>query len=74
MDLKQIPLQPVTGYKSWIKKTWDQIKIPLPPLGVQKQIVAEIGVEQGAVEACRRLIGIYEGKVRDSIGGVWGGS
>ena len=54
------------------KNDLEKILVPLPPLEVQKQIVAEIGVEQGAVEACRRLIGIYEGKVRDSIGGVWG--
>ena len=55
-------------------KVLSALKIPLPPLEVQEQIVAEIGVEQGAVEECRRLIGIYERKVRNRIGGVWGGS
>jgi type I restriction enzyme M protein len=47
-------------------------KIPLPPLGVQRQIVAQIEEEQQLVQANRRLIELFEAKIRDRIKEVWG--
>jgi restriction endonuclease S subunit len=48
------------------------IKIPLPPLKIQKQIVAQIEEEQKLVEANKKLIEIFEGKIKAKIAEVWG--
>jgi hypothetical protein len=48
------------------------LKIPLPPLEVQEQIVAEIEAEQKAIEECKKLIEKMEKKVEAKIGEVWG--
>ena len=48
------------------------IKIPLPPLIVQQQIVAEIQAEQSLVQANRELITWFERKIEASIAQVWG--
>jgi restriction endonuclease S subunit len=47
------------------------IKIPLPPLEIQKQIVTQIEEEQKAVEACKNLIEINEQKIKSKISEVW---
>ena len=55
--------------------TTDQIKkfnIPLPPLKIQKQIVAQIEEEQELVEANKKLIEIFERKIKTKIAEVWG--
>ncbi|HCL56672.1 MAG TPA: N-6 DNA methylase [Spirochaetia bacterium] len=49
-----------------------QIKIPLPPLEVQEQIVAEIEAEQRAIDECKKLIEKMEKKIEAKIGEVWG--
>jgi restriction endonuclease S subunit len=48
------------------------IKIPLPPLETQKQIVARIEKEQELVNANKELIKIFEQKIKDRIAKVWG--
>ncbi len=45
---------------------------PLPPLEIQKQIVAEIEKEEKIVENLKELIKIYEEKIKDKISEVWG--
>jgi len=47
------------------------IPVPLPPLEVQREIVARIEVERKAVDGCRALIGVYEGKIKRVIDTVW---
>ena len=47
-------------------------KIPLPPLDVQKQIVARIEEEQKLVDANKKLIELFEGKIKEKIAEVWG--
>ncbi|MBU4056180.1 MAG: restriction endonuclease subunit S, partial [Proteobacteria bacterium] len=47
-------------------------KIPLPPLDVQKEIVARIEEEQKLVEANKKLIGLFDGKIKAKIAEVWG--
>ena len=47
-------------------------KIPLPPLETQQQIVAQISKEQKAVDECKKLIAIFEQKIKDKISEVWG--
>jgi hypothetical protein len=48
------------------------VPIPLPPLKIQKQIVAQIEEEQKLVEANRKLIEIFEEKIKAKIAEVWG--
>jgi type I restriction enzyme M protein len=47
-------------------------QIPLPPLKTQQKIVAEIESERELVEANKKLIEIFEKKIKDKIGEVWG--
>ena len=53
-------------------RSFADLKIPLPPLDVQKEIVAEIEAEQAIVEANRQLINRFEKKISAAIGRVWG--
>ena len=46
--------------------------IPLPPLDIQKQIVARIEEEQQMVDATKKLIAVYQGKIKEKIDEVWG--
>jgi type I restriction enzyme M protein len=48
------------------------MKIPLPPLDVQRQIVAELEAERKLVEANRELIGRMEAKIKAKLNEVWG--
>ena len=50
----------------------EMIRIPLPPLDVQKEIAAEIAAEQALVDANRELIERFEKKIQDAIARVWG--
>jgi type I restriction enzyme M protein len=49
-----------------------QLKIPLPPLATQQQIVAEIEAEQALVAANRELIARFEQKIQATLARVWG--
>jgi type I restriction enzyme M protein len=48
------------------------VEIPLPPLETQGQIVLKIEEEQHIVDANKKLIEIYEKKIRDKVAEVWG--
>ena len=48
-----------------------QIKLPLPPLAIQQDIVAELEAEQALVDASRELIQRFEGKIQAAIARVW---
>jgi len=48
------------------------IEIDLPPLEIQKQIVAQIEAEQQIINANKKLIETYEQKIKDKIAEVWG--
>jgi type I restriction enzyme M protein len=49
-----------------------QQKIPLPPLDVQREIVAELEAERKLVEANRELIARMEARIRAKLDEVWG--
>jgi type I restriction enzyme M protein len=49
-----------------------QIIIPIPPLETQRAIIMEIEAEQKAVDGCRKLITLYEEKIKTVIERVWG--
>ncbi|MDL1891802.1 hypothetical protein FBQ87_02790, partial [Sphingobacteriales bacterium CHB3] len=48
------------------------VKIPLPPLATQQQIIAEIEAEQALVAANKELITRFEKKIQDTLARVWG--
>jgi type I restriction enzyme M protein len=48
------------------------IIFPLPPLDIQKQIVSRIEEEQQLVDANKKLIELYQGKIKEKIDEVWG--
>jgi len=50
----------------------NRIPIPLPPLSIQRQIVAEIEAEQALVAANRELITRMEKKIQARLMEVWG--
>jgi restriction endonuclease S subunit len=49
-----------------------ELKIPLPPLEIQQEIVAKIETEQKVVDGCRELMVKYEEKIKKVVDGVWG--
>lgn len=49
-----------------------KVKVPNISLEAQQQIVAEIEKEQAMVESAKELIEVFEGKVKEKIGEVWG--
>lgn len=50
----------------------ESIKIPLPDIKTQQQIVVQIEKEQEFVNANKQLIEIFEQKIKDRIAKVWG--
>jgi restriction endonuclease S subunit len=54
------------------RKDIEEIKIPLPPLEIQEQIVAKIEEEQKMVESTKWLIDVFENKIKERIWEVWG--
>ena len=49
-----------------------KLPIPLPPIEIQNEIVNQIKIEQQLVNANKRLIEIFEQKIKDKIAKVWG--
>lgn len=49
-----------------------QVKIPLPPIDIQKEIVVEIEAEQALVAANKELIARMETKIQGVLARVWG--
>ena len=58
----------IGGVSSEIK----EIKIPLPPIEVQERIVEEIENYQNIVDSNKKLIELFENKIKDKIAEVWG--
>jgi len=48
------------------------VKIPLPPIEIQRKIVAELEAEQQLINANKKLIEIYQQKIKSKIAEVWG--
>ena len=47
------------------------LEIPFPPLEIQKQIVEKIEAERVLVESTKKLIEIYEQKIKETIVKLW---
>ena len=59
------------GQPSVSQNTVYELKIPLPSLATQKQIVEKIESERALVESSKRLIAIYEQKMKDATAKLW---
>ncbi|HNU96581.1 MAG TPA: hypothetical protein PKH95_04185 [Candidatus Magasanikbacteria bacterium] len=44
-----------------------KIKIPLPPLEIQKQLIAEMEEQEKIIEANKKLVGIMEQKITEVL-------
>ena len=60
------------GYKRHFSKL-KELEIPLPPLEVQREIIAEIEDYQRAIDSARQLIEQTEGEIAAAIGRMWEG-
>jgi restriction endonuclease S subunit len=49
-----------------------ETEVPLPSIGIQRRIVAEIEAEQTLVAANRELIARFEKKIQATLARVWG--
>lgn len=58
-------------FKEISKTNFCNLQIPLPPLSVQREIVAEIEAERRVVDGCKELIALYEAKIKKVIDKVW---
>ena len=52
-------------------KQISELKVPLPPLERQMEIVAEIEQHQKAVEECKKRITIFEQKIKNTLSQIW---
>lgn len=69
----QESLQPyIKGIIGGISLEIKELKIPLPPLDIQRQIVAEIEAERAMVEANRKLAEVFEKKIQARLAEIWG--
>ena len=50
-----------------------EVLIPLPPLAIQKEIIAEIDAYQRGIEELKKEILENEAKIKATIDRVWGG-
>ena len=55
------------------EKMAHKIPVPLPPIDIQRRIVAELEAERTLVEANRKLIDIFEKKIQTKLAEIWGG-
>lgn len=60
------------AYPSINQNDVENLKIPLPPIEIQNQIVAQIEKERQAVDSCKTLVVIFEAKIKAKIDEVWG--
>ncbi len=59
-------------FKEISKSKFCELQIPLPPLDVQKEIVAEIEGYQKVIDELKASINNYEKKIEATIAQVWG--
>lgn len=61
----------VEGYNRHFSKL-KAIKISIPPMDIQKQIISQIEDEERLVESNKKLIEIFNKKIKDKISEIWG--
>lgn len=63
----------VGGQPSISQTTVYERSIPLPPIEIQRSIVGRMKEEMSIVDQNKRLIEIFQQKIKDKIAEVWGG-
>jgi Restriction endonuclease S subunits len=71
VDLKSLG-ERTAAVPSLDRKNAHRLKVSLPPLEIQKAIVAEIEAEQTLVNANRELITRFEKKIQTTLNRIWG--
>jgi restriction endonuclease S subunit len=71
IDLKSLG-ERTAAVPSLDRKNAYKVKVYLPPLATQQQIVAEIEAEQALVASNRELINRFEKKIQGTLARVWG--
>jgi type I restriction enzyme M protein len=71
-DILKDGIKPGVTVQSFHSGYFKSYKVPLPSLDIQKSIVEKIEEEQKIVESNKRLIEIYEAKIKSKIDEVWG--
>ncbi len=61
-----------TSVAALYPKNYFSIKLPIPSIKTQHQIVAQIEKEQALVNSSKQLIEIFKQKIKDRIAKVWG--
>ena len=62
----------VGGQPSISQSTVYECSIPLPPLEIQQLIIKGVDEEMAIVRQNKRLIEIFQQKIKDKIAEVWG--
>ena len=60
-----------SGLKHLSKPYLQNIQIPLPPLEIQEKIVKEIEGYEKIISSCKKLIEIYQNKIKEVIGNIF---
>ncbi|MEL7666134.1 MAG: N-6 DNA methylase [Candidatus Shapirobacteria bacterium] len=50
----------------------ENLEVPIPPMGTQKEIVEKTQMEREVINSLKKLIGLYQGKINQKIEEVWG--
>ncbi len=61
-----------TSVAALYPKNYFSIKIPIPKIEVQNEIVAQINIEYELITANKKLVEIFEQKIKECIAKVWG--
>jgi len=60
-----------SAYKEIIKSRFSELRIPLPSLPVQRELITEDEAQQSLVNASRGKIRRFEGKIEEVLARVW---
>lgn len=60
------------GVRGVTQKYVSELHIPLPPLAVQEEIIAEVEEYQKAIDNARQIVDKYQQKIKDKVSEVWG--
>ncbi len=72
LDLGMDKINQQSGVPGLNRNDAYKIKIPLPPLKIQQEIVAEIEGYQKIIDGARAMMDNFEQKIKDKIASVWG--
>ncbi|MPN04293.1 hypothetical protein SDC9_151529 [bioreactor metagenome] len=53
------------------QKEFMKIRVPLPPIEQQNNLISEIEKEKNLIEANKRIIEVFEQKIKDEINKLW---